>query len=104
VPGAAPCSWGKTKKKTKLKTKLAEERIMIPKKGILAATMALAMRATAAEPVPAAPKKPNVIFILADDWGYGDVKCLGGDRCKIETPNMDKLAGEGMIFTNAQRR
>ncbi len=44
---------------------------------------------------------PNVIFILADDWGYGDVKCLGGDSCKIETPNMDKLAGEGMVFTNA---
>ena len=45
--------------------------------------------------------QPNVIFILADDWGYGDVKCLGGDTCKIETPNMDRLANEGMIFTDA---
>jgi arylsulfatase A len=49
----------------------------------------------------ASVKKPNVIFILADDWGYGDVKCLGGDRCKIETPNMDSLAKAGMVFTDA---
>ncbi len=45
--------------------------------------------------------KPNVIFILADDLGYGDVKCFGGDRCQIETPNFDRMAREGMRFTNA---
>lgn len=45
--------------------------------------------------------KPNVVFILADDLGYGDVKCFGGDRCQIETPNFDRLAREGMRFTNA---
>lgn len=50
---------------------------------------------------PSRPVKPNVIFILADDWGVGDVKCFGGDRCRIATPNMDRLASEGMMFTDA---
>ncbi|VGO13750.1 Arylsulfatase [Pontiella desulfatans] len=45
--------------------------------------------------------KPNVIFILADDWGRGDIKAYGGDRCKIDTPNMDALARDGMLFTDA---
>jgi arylsulfatase A-like enzyme len=45
--------------------------------------------------------KPNVIFILADDWGIGDVKCLGGETSKIETPHMDALAQQGMIFSDA---
>jgi len=47
------------------------------------------------------PGKPNVVFILADDWGYGDVKCFGGDRCRISTPHMDALAARGMKFTDA---
>ena len=41
---------------------------------------------------------PNVIFILADDLGYGDLGFLGQQY--IETPNIDRLAAEGMIFTN----
>ena len=45
--------------------------------------------------------RPNVVFILADDLGYGDVKCFGDDRCRIETPHFDRLAREGMRFTNA---
>jgi len=45
--------------------------------------------------------KPNILYILCDDLGYGDVKCLGGERSKIPTPNIDKLAAEGMIFTEA---
>ena len=48
-----------------------------------------------------AADKPNIIYILCDDLGYGDVKCLGGDRSKIPTPNMDKLAAQGMTFTEA---
>jgi arylsulfatase A len=44
---------------------------------------------------------PNIVFILADDWGMGDIKFYGGDRCKIDTPNMDRLAGKGMIFMDA---
>ena len=46
-------------------------------------------------------EKPNIIYILCDDLGYGDVKCLGGERSKIATPNIDRLAAGGMIFTDA---
>jgi arylsulfatase A-like enzyme len=49
----------------------------------------------------AAAEKPNIIFILADDWGRGDIKAYGGDHCKLDTPNMDTLAGDGMLFTDA---
>lgn len=48
-----------------------------------------------------AAEKPNVIFILADDMGYGDVQALNPERGKIPTPHMDRLAKEGMIFTDA---
>jgi len=48
---------------------------------------------------PATPQ--NIIFILADDLGIGDIRAYGGERCKIETPNMDRLAGEGMQFMDA---
>ena len=41
--------------------------------------------------------KPNVVFILADDLGYGDLGCYGQE--KFETPNIDKLAQAGMRFT-----
>jgi arylsulfatase A len=44
-----------------------------------------------------AAEKPNIIFILADDLGYGDVGCYG--QKLIQTPNIDKLAKEGMRFT-----
>ncbi len=46
-----------------------------------------------------APQKPNIIFILADDLGTGDVSCYGADNRK--TPNIDKLALKGMRFTHA---
>lgn len=46
-----------------------------------------------------AQKKPNVIFILTDDLGYGDLSCYGAT--KISTPNIDKLAKQGIRFTNA---
>lgn len=48
-----------------------------------------------------ASERPNVVFILADDLGYGDVQCFGEDRCQIATPHFDRLAREGMRFTSA---
>ena len=42
-------------------------------------------------------QKPNIIYILADDLGFGDLGCYGQD--KIETPNIDKLAQTGIRFT-----
>ncbi len=48
-----------------------------------------------------AASKPNIIFIMADDLGYGDVQCLNPERGKIPTPHADRLAAEGMTFTDA---
>ena len=50
---------------------------------------------------PSIAASPNIVFILADDLGIGDVHCYGGDRCKIETPNIDALAAAGVRFTDA---
>ncbi|MEO0510836.1 MAG: arylsulfatase [Verrucomicrobiota bacterium] len=54
--------------------------------------------------IPAAPaiaeameNKPNIIYILADDLGYGDLSCYGQE--KFQTPNIDRLAQEGVLFT-----
>jgi len=46
-----------------------------------------------------AGETPNVVFILVDDLGYGDVGCYGAT--KLKTPNIDKLANEGKLFTDA---
>ena len=53
-------------------------------------------RLFAGEPVS---DKPNIVFIMADDLGYGDFGCYGAT--KIKTPNVDRLAREGMRFTDA---
>lgn len=60
---------------------------------LLCLALATAVSAVAAD-------KPNIIFILCDDLGYGDVKCLNPEG-KIATPQMDRLAKEGMTFTDA---
>jgi arylsulfatase A-like enzyme len=40
---------------------------------------------------------PNIVYILADDLGYGDLSCYG--QQKFSTPNIDRIASEGMLFT-----
>ncbi len=45
------------------------------------------------------PNRPNIVFIMADDMGYGDAGCYGAK--KIRTPNIDDLASSGMLFTDA---
>lgn len=42
-------------------------------------------------------QRPNVVFILADDMGYGDIRAFGNDL--VETPNLDRLAAEGICLT-----
>lgn len=49
------------------------------------------------KPEKATPEKPNIVYILADDLGYGEVGAYG--QKKIKTPNLDRLATEGMRFT-----
>ncbi len=43
------------------------------------------------------PRKPNIVYILADDLGYGDVSCQG--QTHFQTPNIDRIATEGITFT-----
>ncbi len=43
-------------------------------------------------------RKPNIIILLTDDQGYGDINCYGNQR--LQTPNLNKLADEGTLFTN----
>src|SRR3954451_24803426 len=64
--------------------------------GIAAVWTDLCASANAAE----RPRLPNVVFILADDLGYGDVGCYNMDS-KIPTPNLDRLAAEGIRCTDA---
>ena len=47
----------------------------------------------------AAQPRPNIIYIMADDLGYADLSCYG--RLDYQTPNLDKLASQGVKFTNA---
>jgi arylsulfatase A-like enzyme len=55
------------------------------------------MAANAAGPETKLPARPNIVFILADDLGYGDAGCYGQQL--IQTPNIDRLAAEGRRFT-----
>src|SRR5688572_22502112 len=58
----------------------------------------LSATAQPATNLPPAPRRPNLILILADDLGYGDLSCYG--QTKFATPNLDKLASEGIRFTD----
>jgi arylsulfatase A len=49
----------------------------------------------------AAQRPPNIVLILADDLGYGDVHFLNPRRGRLPTPHLDRLSGEGMTFTDA---
>lgn len=62
----------------------------------------VAAAATAWRPLRAAEtKKPNIVLILSDDLGYGSLNCYGADKTLIRTPNLDRIAAEGVRFTDA---
>ena len=68
---------------------------------LLSAGALLAQQADAADSQnrKATPERPNIIFIMADDMGYGDLSCYGNKY--IKTPNIDRLAATGTCFTQA---
>ena len=68
----------------------------IPSLILLAGLLAISAAGHAAN---TAADKPNIIFILADDYGVGEVGCYGADN--YQTPNIDRLAREGLRYTNA---
>jgi arylsulfatase A-like enzyme len=66
---------------------------------ILLTTLLLSpLAALHAADAPKPASKPNIIFILADDIGYGDFRCYGAT--KVKTPNVDRLASQGLRFTD----
>jgi len=67
--------------------------------GGLLAQQTQAQQPSAAFSPAATPERPNIIFILADDMGYGDLACYGNRY--IQTPNIDRLASTGTSFTQA---
>ncbi len=68
-------------------------------KNIKIVGLALILVGCAGTPEARREKTPNIIFILADDLGYGELGCYG--QKKILTPRLDKMAAEGLRFTNA---
>ena len=67
---------------------------------LTASTLFIQQAQAADEPKQqATPERPNIIFILADDMGYGDLACYGNQY--IQTPNIDRLAATGTSFTQA---
>ena len=75
-----------------------ERRRFLQALGMAGASLALTQCGGSESEEKATP--PNIIFLMADDMGYGDLGCYNPDS-KIPTPNMDRLAAEGMRFTDA---
>ena len=65
----------------------------------LLSAMTWAAPAQSTNTLPPAPRRPSIIYILADDLGYGDLSCYG--QKKFTTPNLDRMAAEGVRFTSA---
>jgi len=70
-------------------------RSFLGKIAVSAAALSLPVQIKAAE---SRGERPNIIFVMVDDMGYGDLGCYG--QKKIQTPNIDKIAGEGIRFTD----
>jgi arylsulfatase A-like enzyme len=77
-----------------MRTLYMSRRTFMKSLGLAAAVSLVPIKTRAAD-----TKCPNVVVIYADDLGYGDVSCYGAT--KVKTPNIDKLASQGLRFTNA---
>ena len=66
---------------------------------ILSAITLLLCSCGQSKPIVKEIDSPNVVFIFADDLGYGDLSCYGAT--KVKTPNIDKIANQGKMFTDA---
>jgi arylsulfatase A-like enzyme len=71
----------------------------VTRRGAMAGALGTAALAAAGPSLAQAGRKPNVLFIMADDLGYADLSCYG--RQEYETPVLDGLAAQGMRFTDA---
>ncbi len=69
--------------------------------GFLAVAVSVAGQADAGEYNNPGSARPNIVIVLADDLGYGSVGCYGAPEEVVRTPNIDRLAREGMRFTDA---
>ena len=72
---------------------------LIRNRGLLLSLGSMAVLSGCAQQ-PQEQKKPNIVFIFADDMGYGDVSALN-ENSKIQTTNIDRIASEGVTFTDA---
>ena len=70
----------------------------ISRRSLLASTAALPLAGSLARAQTPA-RRPNIVFILADDMGYADISCYG--RRDLQTPNIDRIAAQGARFTQA---
>src|SRR5215211_2082384 len=68
-------------------------RLLFASSIALSAALTTGCRAAPAPPLT----QPNILFVLADDMGYGDLACYGGQG--VQTTNIDRLAAEGIRFT-----
>ena len=73
---------------------------LIKNRGLLLSLGSLAVLSSWAQQQTQEAKKPNIVFIFADDMGYGDVSALN-ENSKIKTTNIDRIANEGVVFTDA---
>lgn len=80
-----------------MSTSQIDRRSFVKYFGLIAASMLI--KPKSGKILAQKKSRPNFIFIMADDLGYGDLGCYG--QAKIKTPNLDKMASEGMRFTSA---
>jgi len=78
---------------------MSDKRLTITRRGALAGALGTAALAAAGPSLAQPARRPNVLFIMADDLGYADLSCYG--RRDYRTPVIDALAAEGMMFTHA---